>query len=67
MNASNLLMPIGYAYSPIRECEIRRVPARNPDTYMEVSDLYLYIYIYIYIYTYIKKEMLLHSVCLISE
>ena len=53
MNASNLLMPIGYAYSPIRVCEIRRFPARNPDTSMEVSDSYLYI----------KKEMLLHSVC----
>ena len=43
MNASNLLMPIGYAYSPTRICEIRRFPARNPDTSMEVNDLYLYI------------------------
>ena len=44
MNASNLLMPraIGYhAYSPIIVCEIRRFPARNPDTSMEVSDLYI--------------------------
>ena len=42
MNASNLLMPIGYAYSSTRVCEIR-FPARNPDTSMEVNDLYLYI------------------------
>ena len=34
----------------LRVCEKRRFPARNPDTSMEVSDLYLYI----------KKEMLLH-------